>query len=653
MELLQQLQKFNLHSDFSPTGDQPQAIDSLVEGVHKRKIQTLIGVTGSGKTFSVANVIARTGKNTLVISHNKTLAAQLYSELKQFFPENNVGYFVSYYDYYQPESYIPQTDTYIEKDTQINEKIEKLRLEATAMLLSGEPTIIVSTVSCIYSLGNPKDWDDLAIMINSGDEIKRNEIIKKLIEARYERNDLEIAPGNFRVKGDTIDIVPAYSEDIVRISLFGDEVEKVTLLDHVSLKEKRQISHMKIFPAKHYLIAKDVRERAVSSIKDELSNRLLELNELEKQRLEMRTKFDLEMIEELGYCSGIENYSRHFDGRKPGEKAFCLLDFFGDDFLLVIDESHVTLPQLHGMYKGDHSRKRELVTYGFRLPSAYDNRPLKFEEFEEYIKNTLFVSATPGEYEKKISHNIAEQLVRPTGLLDPVVEIRPTKNQMDDLIEEIGKRSKKNERVLVTTLTKRMAEDLAEYLSKKQVRVRYMHSEIEGLQRTELIRQLRLGEFDVLVGINLLREGLDIPEVSLVAILDADKEGFLRNFTSLIQTFGRAARNSNGFVIMYADHKTDSMKHAIEETERRREKQKEYNKKHGITPQTIIKSVPEQVTTLDESKLKSTHDLTTDIIELEAQMKKYSEDLDFERAIECRDRIKRLEQEIKFKDGRK
>ena len=650
---MQQLQKFNLHSDFSPTGDQPQAIDSLVEGVNKGRIQTLIGVTGSGKTFSVANVIARTGKNTLVISHNKTLAAQLYSELKHFFPKNNVGYFVSYYDYYQPESYIPQTDTYIEKDTQINEKIEKLRLEATAMLLSGEPTIIVSTVSCIYSLGNPKDWEDLAITINSKEEVKRNEMIKKLIEARYERNDLEIAPGNFRVKGDTIDIVPAYSEDIVRISLFGDEVEKITLLDHVSLKEKRQISHMKIFPAKHYLIAKDVRERAVNSIKDELENRLLELNELEKQRLEMRTKYDLEMIEELGYCSGIENYSRHFDGRKPGEKAFCLLDFFGDDFLLVIDESHVTLPQLHGMYKGDHSRKRELVTYGFRLPSAYDNRPLKFEEFEEYIKNTLFVSATPGEYEKKISHNIAEQLVRPTGLLDPVVEIRPTKNQMDDLIGEIEKRSKQNERVLVTTLTKRMAEDLAEYLSKKQVRVRYMHSEIEGLQRTELIRQLRLGEFDVLVGINLLREGLDIPEVSLVAILDADKEGFLRNFTSLIQTFGRAARNSNGFVIMYADHKTDSMKHAIEETERRREKQKEYNKKHGITPQTIIKSVPEQVTTLDESKLKSAHDLTTDIIEIEAQMKKYSEDLDFERAIECRDRIKRLEQEIKFKNGRK
>ena len=653
MSLLQQVQKFDLHSEFSPTGDQPQAIDALVKGVKKGQVQTLIGVTGSGKTFSVANVIARTGKNTLVISHNKTLAAQLYSELKQFFPKNNVGYFVSYYDYYQPESYLPQTDTYIEKDTQINEKIEKLRLEATAMLLSGEPTIIISTVSCIYSLGNPKDWGDLAITINSGVEIKRSEIIKKLIDARYERNDLEVAPGNFRVKGDTIDIVPAYSEDIVRISLFGDEIEKITLLDHISLKEKRKVSQMKIFPAKHYLISKDVREGAVNSIKDELEKRLPELNELEKQRLEMRTKYDLEMIEELGYCSGIENYSRHFDGRKPGEKAFCLMDFFGDNFLLVIDESHVTLPQLHGMYKGDHSRKNELVTYGFRLPSAYDNRPLKFEEFEEYIKNTMFVSATPGEYEKKISHQIAEQLVRPTGLLDPTVEIRPTKDQMDNLIEEIGKRTSRNERVLVTTLTKRMAEDLAEYLSKKQVRVRYMHSEIEGLQRTEIIRQLRLGEFDVLVGINLLREGLDIPEVSLVAILDADKEGFLRNFTSLIQTFGRAARNVNGSVIMYADHTTDSMKRAMDETKRRQEKQILYNKEHNIIPQTIIKSVPEQVATLDESKLKSTHDLTTDIIDLEAQMKKYSEELDFEKAIECRDRIKRIEQEIKFKDGRK
>ena len=650
---MQQSRKFELVSEFEPTGDQPQAIDALVDGVKKGTIQTLLGVTGSGKTFSIANVIARTGKNTLVISHNKTLAAQLYSEFKQFFPKNNVGYFVSYYDYYQPESYLPQTDTYIEKDTQINEKIEKLRLEATAMLLSGDPTIIVSTVSCIYSLGNPQDWDDLAITITAGDVIKRNELIKKFIDARYERNDIEVAPGNFRVKGDTIDIVPAYSEDIIRISMFGDDIEKITILDSISLKEKRSISQMKIFPAKHYLIAKDVREKAVLSIKDELEQRLPELNELEKQRLEMRTKYDLEMIGELGYCSGIENYSRHFDGRQPGEKAFCLMDFFGDDYLLVIDESHVTLPQLHGMYKGDYSRKIQLVTYGFRLPSAYDNRPLKFEEFEGYLKNTIFVSATPSDYEKKISSQIAEQLVRPTGLLDPSVEIRPTKDQMDDLIREIAKRAAQNERVLVTTLTKRMAEDLAEYLSKKQVRVRYMHSEIEGLQRTELIRQLRLGEFDVLVGINLLREGLDIPEVSLVAILDADKEGFLRNFTSLIQTFGRAARNVNGSVIMYADNITKSMSHAIDETKRRKEKQIQYNTEHNIVPQTIIKSVPEQVTTLDESKLKSIHDLATDIIELESQMKKYSEELDFERAIECRDRIKRLEKEIKFKDGRK
>ena len=650
---MEQSLHFELVSDYGPTGDQPQAIDTLVKGVKKGTVQTLLGVTGSGKTFSIANVIARTGKNTLVISHNKTLAAQLYSELKQFFPKNNVGYFVSYYDYYQPESYLPQTDTYIEKDTQINEKIEKLRLEATAMLLSDEPTIIVSTVSCIYSLGNPQDWKDLAIMINTGDVIKRNDVVRKLIDARYERNDTEVAPGNFRVKGDTIDVTPAYSEDIVRISMFGDEIEKITLLDHVSLKEKKKLSQMKIFPAKHYLIAKDVRKRAVKSIKDELKKRLPELNELEKQRLEMRTKYDLEMIEELGYCSGIENYSRHFDGRKSGEKAFCLLDFFGDDYLLVIDESHVTLPQLHGMYKGDHSRKNELVTYGFRLPSAFDNRPLKFEEFEDYIKNTIFVSATPSEYERKISSIVAEQLVRPTGLLDPKIEVRPTKDQMDDLIKEIQKRSDNSERVLVTTLTKRMAEDLAEYLSKKLVRVRYMHSEIDGLQRTEIIRQLRIGEFDVLVGINLLREGLDIPEVSLVAILDADKEGFLRNFTSLIQTCGRAARNVNGTVIMYANNTTQSMKNTINETNRRREKQIQYNKEHNITPRTIIKSVPEQETILDDSKLKSLHDLTNDIIDLEAQMKKYSEDLDFEKAIECRDRIKRIEKEIQYKDDRK
>ncbi len=517
------------------------------------------------------------------------------------------------------------------------------------MLLSGEPTIIVATVSCIYSLGSPSEWEDMSITISKDEEINRTTLIKKLVNARYERNDVELAPGNFRVKGDTLDIIPAYSEDIVRISLFGDEVEKITILDHVSLKEKRQVSNFKIFPAKHYLIAKDVIEKAVKSIKSELKQRLPELNELERQRLEMRTKYDLEMIQELGYCSGIENYSRHFDGRKPGEQAFCLLDFFGKDFLLVIDESHVTFPQLHGMYKGDHSRKKELITYGFRLPSAYDNRPLKFEEFEKYIKNTIFASATPSEYEKIHSFQIVEQLVRPTGLLDPIVEVRPTKGQMDNLIEEIKKRVEKNQRVLVTTLTKRMAEDLAEYLSKKDVKVRYMHSEIEGLQRTELIRQLRLGEFDVLVGINLLREGLDIPEVSLVAILDADKEGFLRNSTSLIQTFGRASRNVNGGVIMYADSITQSMKAAMSETKRRRRKQLEYNKQKKITPKTIIKSIPEQVAALDDIKNKSVSDLSHDAIDIEATMKKYAEDLDFERAIECRERLKRIQKEIEMK----
>jgi len=646
------VQTFQIVSEFEPTGDQPQAVAKLVDGVKKNKVQTLLGVTGSGKTFTIANVVAQTGKNTLVISHNKTLAAQLYSELKQFFPKNNVGYFVSYYDYYQPESYIAQTDTYIEKDTEINEKIEKMRLEATAMLLSGEPTIIVATVSCIYSLGSPKEWEEMATTVTANATYSRTELIKKFINARYERNDLEPAPGNFRVKGDTIDIVPAYSEDIIRISLFGDQIEKIVLLDRVSLKEKRKLNSIKIFPAKHYLIADDVRQKAVKSIRDELKQRLTQLNELERQRLEMRTKFDLEMIEELGYCSGIENYSRHFDGRKPGQKAFCLLDFFGDDFLLVIDESHVTIPQLHGMYGGDYTRKKSLVDYGFRLPSAFDNRPLKFAEFESYIKNCVFVSATPSTYEKEISYQIAEQLVRPTGLIDPIVEVRPTKDQMDDLISEIQKRAEKNQRVLVTTLTKRMAEDLADYLSKKEIRVRYLHSEIEGLQRTELIRQLRLGDFDVLVGINLLREGLDIPEVALVAILDADKEGFLRNYTSLIQTFGRAARNADGAVILYADTITKSIRAAIDETGRRRKKQIEYNKFHNITPRTIIKSIPEQVAALDDIKNKTLHDLGCESIEVEAQMKKYAEDLDFEKAIECRDRLRRIQIELEKKNAR-
>nr|AIF03844.1 excinuclease ABC subunit B (uvrB) [uncultured marine thaumarchaeote KM3_16_C10] len=640
------MQKFEINSEFYPTGDQPQAIDNLVKGSKTEMNQTLLGVTGSGKTFTVANVIANTGKNALIISHNKTLAAQLYSELKQFFPKNNVGYFVSYYDYYQPESYLPQTDTYIEKDTQINEKIEKLRLEATAMLLSGEPTIIVSTVSCIYSLGSPKEWEDMAITLKKNWKISRTEIIKKLINARYERNDVELIPGNFRVKGDTLDVIPAYSQDVIRISLFGNEIEKISILDNVSLDVKKDVDVFKIFPAKHYLIAKDIRDKAVKSIKSELKKTLSTLPELEKQRLEMRTKYDLEMIEELGYCSGIENYSRHFDGRNPGEPAFCLLDFFGKEFLLVIDESHVTLPQLHGMYKGDFSRKKSLIDYGFRLPSAFDNRPLKFEEFEKKLKDVIFVSATPGEYEKKRSKQIVEQLVRPTGLIEPNVEIRKSQGQMDDLIKEVSIRAKKNERTLVTTLTKRMAEDLAEYLSKKEVKVRYLHSEIEGLQRTELIRQLRLGEFDVLVGINLLREGLDIPEVSLVAILDADKEGFLRNDTSLIQTCGRAARNVEGKVIMYADNITRSMKSAISETERRRQKQMKYNETHEIIPKTIIKSIPEQEIELDEIKNKSKTDLGKQKIEVEIQMKVFAEDLDFENAIRCRDKIKRIEKEL-------
>ncbi|MFL6492653.1 MAG: excinuclease ABC subunit UvrB, partial [Nitrososphaera sp.] len=537
---------FTLAKDaFPPSGDQPEAIEQLVRGVRKGGRQTLLGVTGSGKTFTIANVIASANKNTLVISHNKTLAAQLYAEFKEFFPKNNVGYFVSFYDYYQPESYIPQTDTYIEKDTEVNEKIEKMRLEATAMLMSGEPTVIVSTVSCIYSLGSPGEWEKSAISVTRGMTIDRKMLIHNFIEARYERNDVSLVPGNLRVKGDTIDIIPGYSDDIIRISMFGDEIEHISIHDHVTMKKLRDVNAVKIFPAKHYITDDNSRNRAIASIKRELENWLPNLpSELERQRLIQRTKYDLEMIEEFGYCSGIENYSRHLDGRTPGQPPYCLLDFFGDDFLLVIDESHVTLPQLHGMYNGDYTRKKMLIDYGFRLPSAYDNRPLRFEEFEKkYLKNVIFVSATPGVYELKRSLQVIEQLVRPTGLIDPKVEIRPTKNQMEDLIKEIKNRAEKNQRTLVTTMTKRMAEDLAEFLAKNKVRVRYLHSEIEGLERTELIRQLRLGEFDSLVGINLLREGLDIPEVSLVAILDADKEGFLRNTTSLIQTFGRAARN--------------------------------------------------------------------------------------------------------------
>ncbi|HET7149601.1 MAG TPA: excinuclease ABC subunit UvrB [Candidatus Nitrosopolaris sp.] len=637
---------------FSPRGDQPEAIDKLSLGVSRRRgLQTLLGVTGSGKTFTIANVIAATNKNTLVVSHNKTLAAQLYAEFREFFPHNNVGYFVSFYDYYQPESYLPQTDTYIEKDTEVNERIEKMRLQATAMLMSGEPTIIVATVSCIYSLGSPSEWDETAITVSEGMYLERKVLIHNLIEARYQRNDLSLTPGSFRVKGDVVDIIPGYSDDIIRISLYGDEIEKISIYNHLTMEKIRDPSSVKIFPAKHYIIGKDSRYSAIESIKQELTTWLDKLpTELERQRLSSRTKYDLEMIQELGYCSGIENYSRHLDGRAPGQPPYCLLDFFGEDFLVIVDESHVTIPQLRGMYKGDYTRKKMLVDYGFRLPSAFDNRPLRFEEFQKYMRNVIFVSATPSDYELKSSWQIVEQLVRPTGLLDPKLEIRPTKDQIQDLIHEISVRAAKNQRTLITTLTKRMAEDLAEFLAKNHVKVRYMHSEIDGLQRTELIRQLRLGEFDVLVGINLLREGLDIPEVSLVAILDADKEGFLRNNTSLIQTFGRAARNIDGMVIMYADTITDSIRNSINETERRRTKQLDYNIKNEITPQSIVKTIREKAGEISDENLDvqlntksmTRLDLARIALETESTMKKYAEDLDFENAIKFREKLAKL-----------
>jgi excinuclease ABC subunit B len=637
---------------FPPRGDQPEAIEKLVRGVLITKgCQTLLGVTGSGKTFTIANVIARTNKNTLVISHNKTLAAQLYAEFKEFFPNNNVGYFVSFYDYYQPESYIPQTDTYIEKDTEVNERIEKMRLEATAMLMSGEPTIIISTVSCIYSLGSPKEWEESATTITKGMTVDRKVLIHNLIESRYERNDVSLVPGSFRVKGDTIDIIPGYSDDVIRILLFGDEIEKISIHDHITMKKLKDTNSVKIFPAKHYIVDDDSRLYSTKSIRQELENWLPNLpNELERQRLASRTRYDLEMIEELGYCSGIENYSRHLDGRSPGQPPYCLLDFFGKDFLMVIDESHVTIPQLRAMFNGDYTRKKMLVDYGFRLPSAFDNRPLKFVEFEKYLQNVIFVSATPANYEIGLSWRVVEQLVRPTGLVDPKVEVRHTKDQIQDLIQEISIRVNKNQRTLVTTLTKRMAEDLAEFLAKNDVRVRYLHSEIEGLERTEIIRQLRLGEFDVLIGINLLREGLDIPEVSLVAILDADKEGFLRNNTSLIQTFGRAARNIDGMVIMYADRITDSIKNAMTETERRRRKQIQYNKKNQITPKSVIKPIPEKTEDIDLSvdttKSMARADLVKLAIETETTMRRFAEDLDFERAIKFREKLIKIKRSI-------
>jgi excinuclease ABC subunit B len=641
---------------YRPSGDQPEAIDklsnSIMNGGGSDICQTLLGVTGSGKTYTIANVISRINKNTLVISHNKTLAAQLYTEFKEFFPRNNVGYFVSFYDYYQPESYLPQTDTYIEKDTEVNEKIEKMRLEATAMLMSGDPTIIVSTVSCIYSLGSPAEWEQSALTLATGMKIDRKVLIHNLIESRYERNDFSLKSGAFRVRGDTIDIIPGYSDDIVRIALFGDEIEKITIHSPTDMMTKREAGSIKVFPAKHYILPDAARSSAIDSIRDELEQWLPQLpGDLERQRLTSRTRYDIEMIKELGYCSGIENYSRHLDGRAPGQPPYCLLDFFGKDFLLVVDESHVTIPQLHGMYNGDFTRKKMLVDYGFRLPSAFDNRPLRFDEFKKYLRNVIFVSATPGPFELKQSSQIVEQLVRPTGLVDPEVTIKGTQNQMHELIREVSIRSGQNQRTLITTLTKRMAEDLAEYLAKNGVRVRYMHSEIEGLERTELIRQLRAGEFDVLVGINLLREGLDIPEVSLVVILDADKEGFLRNTTSLIQTFGRAARNIDGSVVMFADNITDSMKNAIAETARRRKKQIEYNAAFKITPRSVVKPVPESVqeiygnerpSDIETIKSMTRSDLLALALQTESIMKKFAEELDFENAIKYRQKLARI-----------
>jgi excinuclease ABC subunit B len=647
--VLLRAQKFTLSKNaYPPSGDQPNAISTLARGVSERRgCQTLLGVTGSGKTFTVANVIARSNQNALVISHNKTLAAQLYTEFKEFFPHDNVGYFVSFYDYYQPESYIPQSDTYIEKETEINERIEKMRLEATAMIMSGEPTIIVATVSCIYSLGSPAEWDASALRLEVGTNMTRSKIIQQLINARYERNDVAPAQGAFRSRGDTIDIFPGYTKDMIRISLFDDEIERISIYDPLTLNRIKELDTIKLFPAKHYIIDDQSRKVAVESIKRELEKWVPELpTELEKQRIRSRVGYDLEMIQELGYCSGIENYSRHFDGRLPGCPPYCLLDFFGEDFLLIIDESHVTIPQIHGMYNGDYTRKKNLVDYGFRLPSAFDNRPLKFEEFEKYLKNVIFVSATPGNYETAKSYQVIEQVVRPTGLVDPQIILKPATDQIDDLISEIKSRTVKKQRILVTTLTKRMAEDLADYLSKNDIRVRYLHSEIQNLERTELIRQLRLGKFDVLVGINLLREGLDIPEVSMVAIMDADKEGFLRNFTSLIQTFGRAARNIDGTVILYANHVTKSMSSAVAESNRRRSKQIQYNLANKISPKSVIKPVAEngngEVNFMASLKSMSRTDLLKLASDTEGHMKKFAEDLDFEMAIETREKLSKI-----------
>ena len=668
---------FKLVSDFKLSGDQPQAIKELTEGLLRgEKFQTLLGVTGSGKTFTISNVIAKVNKPTLVMSHNKTLAAQLYSEFKQFFPHDRVEFFISYYDYYQPEAYLPVTDTYIQKDSSINDEIDRLRLRATSALLSGDSNVIVvASVSCIYGIGAPEEWLEQMIHIRKGEQIERNAFLRKLVDIHYVRNDFEFTRGTFRVRGDVVEIIPAYeNEQAIRVQFFGDEIEKIFYIDPLTGNFIREINYEVIYPAKHFITTPRTLERAILDIEKELEERIDYFKKigklLEAQRIEQRTKFDIEMMREVGYCSGIENYSRHIAGRPPGSRPYCLLDYFPKDYLLVIDESHVTVPQIAGMWHGDRSRKTTLVEYGFRLPSALDNRPLTFEEWEKMVNQVIFVSATPGSYElEKCKGVVVEQIIRPTGLVDPEVEIRPVKNQIDDLIHEIRERTKRNERCLVTTLTKRMAEDLSKYLSDINIKVRYIHSEIDALERVEILRDLRLGDFDVLVGVNLLREGLDLPEVSLVAILDADKEGFLRSDKSLIQTAGRTARNVNGKVILYADIETGSMKRMIEETKRRREIQMRYNKEHGITPKTIYKSteevlaatsvadvrtsrdaarVKEKVPIVSESVFKyMTKEQRKDLIEeLRLEMRKASKDLEFERAAYLRDEIARLERMI-------
>lgn len=659
---------FELVSEYQPTGDQPQAIEQLVKGFKEgNQCQTLLGVTGSGKTFTMANVIQQINKPTLIIAHNKTLAAQLYGEFKDFFPSNAVEYFVSYYDYYQPEAYVPSTDTYIAKDSAVNEEIDKLRLSATAALSERRDVIIVSSVSCIYGIGSPKDYQNMIISLRPGMEKDRDEVIRQLIDIQYDRNEMDFHRGTFRVRGDVVEIIPAYETDIaVRVEFFGDEVDRITEVDVLTGEIKRELNHIALYPASHYVVPMERILEASKNIEEELKNQVAYFKSedklLEAQRISERTNFDLEMMKETGFCSGIENYSRHLAGLKPGEPPYTLMDYFGDDYLIIIDESHITVPQVRGMYAGDQSRKSTLVDYGFRLPSAKDNRPLNFTEFEERIDQVMFVSATPGPYEENHELLRAEQIIRPTGLLDPYVQIRPVEGQIDDLISEVNKEVEKHNKILVTTLTKRMAEELTEYMKDMGIRVKYLHSDIDTLERTEIIRDMRLDVFDVLVGINLLREGLDIPEISLVAILDADKEGFLRSETSLIQTIGRAARNAEGHVIMYADVITDSMRRAIEETERRRKLQEQYNKENGITPQTIKKavrdliSISKEVAKTEKTLRKDMESMSRKELEeligkVQKQMKAAAADLNFEMAAELRDKMIELKKNLNELDS--